>query len=115
MASPSDPLPFASNAVAGPAPGVAGEAPLPPLAFLAIAITGVLSQSGGAFTWTFMAWLVHSGIGKRDMSGTTEVSVGTSAARSREFIATAVRGRASIALDNAGYDVPPDRIAAVVL
>ena len=87
----------------------------PPLAFLAIAITGVLNQPGGAFGWTFQAWLAHPEFGKKDMSGITEVSVGTSAAQSREFIATAVRSRASIDLGNAGYDVPLDRIAVVLL
>ena len=94
------------------APSAAAEAP--PLAFLAVAVTGVDNQASD-FVWTFMAWLVHPEFGKKDMSGLTVMSVGTSAAQSREFIATAVRSRASIALDAAGYDVPPDRIAAVVL
>jgi hypothetical protein len=112
LAHPIRPTPVAAYR-ATRAPSTKGDSP--PLASLAIAITGVDSQASGAFTWTFMAWLVHPQFGKKDMSGTTEVSVGTSAAQTREFVATAVRSRASIALGAAGYDVPPDRIAAVVL
>ena len=112
LALPALPTPVAADR-APRAADTKGEPP--PLAFLAIAITGVSNQAGGAFAWTFMAWLTHPEFGKKDMSGMTEVSAGTSAAQSREFIATAVRSRASIALDQAGYDVPPDRIAVVLL
>jgi hypothetical protein len=107
-------------AAAAPASlGAAAEARQrqPPLAFVKAVILDVLpTESGTGFALTFDAWLEHADSAlPRDLSGQTVVAAATSTAKARAFVATALRNKASIALEQAGFDVAPDRVAVVLI
>jgi hypothetical protein len=88
--------------------------PPPPLAFVKAVITDVgQAASGGGFSVSFVAWLHHPGATPINLSGQTEVAAATGATQVRAFVATALRSKASIALEPSAA-VPPDRVSVVL-
>ncbi len=106
----------AAPAALGPAAEARQRQP-PPLAFVKAVILDVLpTESGTGFALTFDAWLEHADSAlPRDLSGQTVVAAATSTAKARAFVATALRNKASIALEQVGFDVAPDRVAVVLI
>lgn len=98
----------------GPGAQARQRQPEPPLAFVNAVITDIgQAASGRGFSVSFLAWLHHPGSAPINLSGQTEVAAATGATQARAFVATALRSKASIALEPSAA-VPPHRVSVVL-
>ena len=93
--------------------------PLPPLAFVAMTVTGVEQRPQGeepGFTWTLAGALQHPDTGQTAaFPGEVDAPTTFTARQTRDRIIREAREGASFVLGLQGIAVPPDRVQVVLL